>query len=375
VAAVHRNYDFPQGSLEQVSAQQQKRPNRLDWTITFSVPSLAKLPTGAQTRVAVDIAGDEVVSTGRFVHVPESWQRTDRGRQSLHTTIRLAGGGLLFLLLIALLVFGVIRWSRHRYAPRAFLVVSGTLAGMIMFQALNRWPSLMAGFSTAQPLGFQQFTGVAGILLSGVIVGGVFGLMAGLGHTPAGLPRGRRTALLAGLAVGALLAGVLAAIQRLAPDRMPTWPDFAGAAAYLPFLSALLAPLVTYLITVVGALAIMVAFDAADAGGRRPAASLALTLALAIGLAGVEAGPSFVQWIAASVGAWLVVYGLFRLVRRLGRAVLPPLIAVVVALEAVVFTLRAPYPGAWAGGVLATFVLMGTGLWWGVRMRERQAAG
>ncbi len=374
VAAVYRNYDFPQGSLEEVSAQQQKQPNRLDWTITFSVPSLAKLPDGAQTRVAVDIAGDEVVGTGRFVYVPESWQRTDRGRRSLENTIRLAGGGLLLLLFIALLVFGVVRWSRRRYAPRAFLAVSGVVGGVIVVETLNRWPSLMAGFLTAQPLGFQEFTGIVGIVLSGLIGGSLFGLLGGLGHSPGGLPQGRRNALLAGLAVGALLAGVQAAILRVAPDRVPTWPDFAAAADAIPFLAALLGPLLRYLMAVVGAMAVFVAIDAADAGGRRPAVSLALTLAVGIGVAGMEAGETLAQWVAASIGAWLMLYLVFRLVRRLGRAVLPALLAVIASLEAVVFTLRAPYPGAWAGGVLATVALLGTGLWWGLRIGDRAPA-
>ncbi|MEJ2185076.1 MAG: CPBP family intramembrane metalloprotease [Gemmatimonadota bacterium] len=374
VAAVHRNYDFPQGSLEEVSAQQQKRPNRLDWTITFSVPSLAKLPADAQTRVAVDIAGDEVVSTGRFVHVPESWQRTDRGRQSLRGTIQLAGGGLLLLLFIGLLVFGVLRWSRHRYAPRAFLAVSGVVAAVIIVQSFNNWPSLTAAFSTSQPLGFQEFTTLAGILLGGIIGGAVFGLMGGVGHTPGGLSGGRKNALLAGLAVGALLVGLQAVIQRLAPDRAPTWPDFGGAAAYVPFLAAFLSPLLMYLMAVVATLAAFVAFDAADAGGRRPWASVALTLAAGIGFAGLEAGGTLLQWLAGSMGAWLVLYVLFRLVRRLGRAVLPVSIAVAASLEAVVFTLRAPYPGAWIGGVMATLVLMVIGLWWGSRIGDQAGA-
>ncbi|MEJ2216691.1 MAG: CPBP family glutamic-type intramembrane protease [Gemmatimonadota bacterium] len=374
VAAVHRNYDFPEDSLTQVSAQQQKRPNRLDWTITFSVPSVAKLPEDAQTRVAVDIAGDEVVSTGRFVHVPESWQRADRGRQSLHGVIRLAGGGLLLLLAIALLVFGIIRWSRRRYAPRAFLAVAGVVTGLILVQSFGRWPSIVADFSTAQPLGFQEFAVIAGLLLGGLIAGSIFGLLGGLGHTPDSLPHGRRNAVLAGLAVGALLAGVLAAIQRLAPDRVPTWPDFAGAAATVPFLAALLAPVINFVLTVVGALAAVVAFDAADGGGRRPWASVAVTLAVGIAFAGLETGASIVQWAAASAAAWLVLYGLLWLVRRVGRAVLPPLVAVMMILDAVVFTLRAPYPGAWTGGVLAVLVVAAAGLWWGVRLRRWEPA-
>ncbi|HKJ91917.1 MAG TPA: CPBP family glutamic-type intramembrane protease, partial [Longimicrobiales bacterium] len=250
VAAVQRNYDFDPDSLQDVSAEQQKRPNRLDWTITFAVPPLTPLPAGAQTRVQVNIAGNEVVSTGRFVHVPEAWQRTDRGEQSLRTTIRLAGGGLLLVLAIALLIFGAVSWSRRRYAPRVFLSVSGVAGALILVQSFNHWPDLMANFSTAQPWGFQVFAGVAGAVLGALIGGASFGLLGGLGHAPGGVARGRARAVLTGLATGALLVGLFAAVERLAPERIPTWPDFGGAGAYLPLFSALLGHMVSYLMTV-----------------------------------------------------------------------------------------------------------------------------
>ena len=45
-----------------------------------------------QARVAVNVAGDEVVSAGRYVHVPEAWQRAEREREGRATSQAGASG-------------------------------------------------------------------------------------------------------------------------------------------------------------------------------------------------------------------------------------------------------------------------------------------
>src|SRR5262249_53066273 len=55
-------------ALQDVSVVPSKRPQRIDWTITFR-DSTVKLPRG-EARAAIRIVGDEATDTRRFVFVP-----------------------------------------------------------------------------------------------------------------------------------------------------------------------------------------------------------------------------------------------------------------------------------------------------------------
>ena len=75
-------------ALREVSVKDDSQPARNDWRFTYADPRV-DAGLGGEARVGVDIAGDEVVSSGRYVFVPEVWQRaeTDRaGRLGLPRT-------------------------------------------------------------------------------------------------------------------------------------------------------------------------------------------------------------------------------------------------------------------------------------------------
>ena len=59
------------------------RPERRDWEFIFSNPKDYPLSKG-DGRIAVHLAGEEVASTYRFIHIPEEWERreVDRGTQT-----------------------------------------------------------------------------------------------------------------------------------------------------------------------------------------------------------------------------------------------------------------------------------------------------
>ena len=75
------------GSFEEISATPQKLKARTDWTFTFADTTIAPLPQG-EPRIDVEIAGDEVAAVGRFVYVPEEWQRQQRAAATRDTSSR-----------------------------------------------------------------------------------------------------------------------------------------------------------------------------------------------------------------------------------------------------------------------------------------------
>ena len=74
--------------------------------------TIAPLPQG-EPRIEVGLAGDEVASTGRFIYIPEEWQRQNRAADTrnfvLQILVTLVFGGLL----VSAAVAGVIAWSRR----------------------------------------------------------------------------------------------------------------------------------------------------------------------------------------------------------------------------------------------------------------------
>jgi len=70
---VIEKYKLDESILKDVSAISSKQPHRRDWTFTFSDQVHYTLKQG-QARIEVNIAGDEIVSSHRYIHVPEQWR-------------------------------------------------------------------------------------------------------------------------------------------------------------------------------------------------------------------------------------------------------------------------------------------------------------
>ena len=143
-----------------------RRPARTDWTFTFRDETVGDL-AGGEARVAVEIAGDQVVDTRRFVFLPEEWRRADEQRRATLSIAGVASSIVLGLLLVAGAVLAVVRWTRGAFDMRVGLAVAGIGLTAAVATMANNWPLLMNGLSTAQPLPLQ-----IGIAIVGGLIGG-----------------------------------------------------------------------------------------------------------------------------------------------------------------------------------------------------------
>ena len=119
-----------------------------------------------EARIVVSIAGDEVVGSGRFVHIPEEWEREHRKQRSLVQIIQIASVVTLVLLYIAGAVLAVIHWSRHRFATVTFTIFFGLLAVFGAIQIANGFRAGSAQFATAQPWKLQATIVIIGGLIA-----------------------------------------------------------------------------------------------------------------------------------------------------------------------------------------------------------------
>ena len=152
--------------MAEVSAESSRRPARTDWTFTFRDESAGDL-AGGEARVAVEIAGDEVVDTRRYVFLPEGWRRADEQRRTTLSIAGIASTIVLGVLLVAGAVLAVVRWTRGAFDLKVALAAAGIAMVAAVVTMANNWPLLMSGLSTAQPLPLQLGIGVAGGLIGG----------------------------------------------------------------------------------------------------------------------------------------------------------------------------------------------------------------
>ncbi len=147
--------------IEEVSADPSQHPERRDWTFIFKDPAGYPMDVG-EARIIIGIAGDEVVDSGRFIHIPEEWEREHRARRGIVQVVQIACAILMVLLFLAGAVVAVIRWSRGRFNRAAFLILFGFMAILGALQLGNGFRSTTAQFVTAQPWKLQ-----VGIILVG----------------------------------------------------------------------------------------------------------------------------------------------------------------------------------------------------------------
>jgi len=375
LATVKTEYGLAAEDLEEVSADPSQLPERRDWALVFKDLEGYPMETG-EARIVVDIAGDEVVAIGRFVHIPEEWERAHRNRQSLVQVVQIGCVVVLVLLYIAGAVLAVIRWSRHRFATITFTIFFGLLAVVGAIQIANGFRAGSAQFMTAQPWKLQVALVIIGGLIATSAIAAVTALLIGLAHRwlPPQPTGGRVPSIAAGFGLGALLAGLGALGMRLAPSSLPPWPDYGGAAASWPLLAAALGPVGSWISgTALFLLFVAVVQAITDGWRRQRALTVVLLIALGLVVTGSEGVESIPLWFLEGALTGLVLLAIWVLALRHHPALAP----LVTAGGAILATIRAAilgsYPGATAGSVIGAVLVLGLAIFWFDRLSADSA--
>ena len=363
--------DVARGQAREISAHPSKRKARTDWAFTFVDTTVAALPQG-EPRIAVEIAGDEVTSTGRFVYVPEEWQRQARAAATRNTILQILIGLVFGGLLAGGAVTGVIAWSRRQYAPRLFLAGTVLMLAATTARAVNNWPVVLASLITAAPLPLQ-IAGLTGVGLVGLTITALLVGLA-LGAVPnqlsaSGLPDAdvRRLGLAAGL-FGAALSAAAAWL------RTPAWaqtPDISPFGTLVPLLQVAIDPVPGLLTRTAVILATLAAIDRVTSGWTRHRALAAAALAL-IGFlsAGVPAGSHLGGWMAAGLVTAVGLPAIYMTLLRFDPTMVPIVLGTMSAAAALMRGAERPFPGALTGS-LAAVTVIGLVAWWWCRALRR----
>ncbi len=240
-------------TLRFVSAESSSLPERTDWVMIYADTLAYPLDEG-EARIRVRIAGDEVVGTNRFIHVPEEWSRQYRDSRTIPNTIEIAAGILFFLLFFTGIIFAIIRWAKGQFNVRAFLAFSGGVFLLMIISTYNMWPNTLIDFSTAQPYTTQVLTNIGFSAVGWVIVSLALGLVAGLAQSlnlPVSGELTRKPTALLSTALFPVLAviGVAALFSSFSPQLAPNWGNVGMASASIPVLAGALSPMMGFIST------------------------------------------------------------------------------------------------------------------------------
>jgi membrane protease YdiL (CAAX protease family) len=310
-----REHGYRLEDFELQSSDSTKRKAREDYDLVWQAKAGDPRNVGdAHYRLAVDIAGDQVVGFSRSFKLPEDWERAQEANTmvnnvmivvSIMTIIALVAGGL--IVFVNLVRSGQMQWKRSAKVG-VFIAILGLLG------TLNSLPLVYRGYDTSMPLPvWKLFIAVtvavvplAEGLLAWLLIGSVASLYPATWNLFSGAARRvwRRDALVAlvlslaaatGLArVEALLTSAFHAYAPIKEDLFPVilstpWP----AAGYL---FSILIRTLTY-----AALMGLVIFII-RAGWRQRAWWLWVGLALVL----VSLGPTHAHSLAAFGVGWLM---------------------------------------------------------------------
>ena len=324
LAAIKDRYGLDRAQLKDVSARPAKQKARTDWTFTFSDTTIAPLlappkPSGeggpqGEPWIEATVAGDEVTSIGRLVHVPEEWERGQRAASTRNAVIQIGIALLSGGLLLGAAITGMVAWSRRRFAPRVFLAAAGLVLAASVAGLANGWPLLVANLSTAAPLQLQ-IVGVVAIALIGMaILAAMVGLALGaLPPRLAAMPRlPAADAVRLGVALG--LAGAAASLAAGALRAAPwsRYPDVSPLGAFVPLAETALSPVSGYLLQLAVIAATLVTIDVWTLSWTQRRVPALVILAL-VGLAGggTPAGSHLGGWAVGGLvtaAAFAVAY-------------------------------------------------------------------
>lgn len=370
LSALETRYGLKADAVEEISAEPVQLPERRDWTFVFRDPAGWPLDTG-EARIEVDIAGDEVTSTGRFVHIPEDWERAERSRRSITQILQISCTVLLVLVFIAGGVLAVIRWSRHEFQTATFVVFFVLMTALGAVSLANRFRPASAGFLTAQPFALQATIVIVGGLIATTIIAAVSSLLIGVAHRI--LPRrhqaNRGKEIVAGFALGTVLAGVGAVATALAPSTLPFWPSFAGAPDFSPLVAAALGPLASWITGTALALFVVALLWSVTAGWRRlRGVASAVILAFGVVLVGSKGIDSLPLWLVEGVLTGIVLWLVWVLALRRQPALVLPVTAAGAALGAIHDAALSAFPGALAGSLVGAVLIVTLAIWWFARL-------
>lgn len=343
-------YKLNSHTLKELCASSTKKPSRKDWLFTFQNTQLYTLDQG-QARITVEIAGDQVVNSNRYIYTPEQWDRKQYAQSQTAQAIELFQFIVMLLLYVVALTLALRVWQQNKLVLKP-LYFFGLLVGVsTIILAANNWYSLLTSFSTTEPfmsqiieyVTSQSLRMVLAIVQTVVLIASVYSYPA-----PYYL-RSYVKNIWVGISFGVIFTGIITIINYFFKPLLPIWPVFTAVDTYLPLLGFTFNYVLHY--TTRTALFLVIALI-----GQKSLTKLMLsTLALSIILTPFSSFQSWLSWLIILFLVWYAVCIIFYTINKLDRACIPIMALISYAVTLIHILL---YP-SFVGSTFASLITLG----------------
>lgn len=357
-SAIRSRYGLDPATLRQVGSAPSQLPNRKDWVFTYADDQHYPLSSG-EAWIKVQVSGDQVTDAVRLVHVSEEWQRQQRGRRNILRILAGVCGAFLGLIVFVGAIVAIVNWTRRRFSVRSFILCLAVLFALYVILIANRWGSIEAGFSTAQPFSTQLFVTLIALVLGSFVSAAALGLLYGISSFwNREAPSDASTSYL-GILGGLFAAGLIVLAEAAGPSLSPNWADYQPAGTAFPFLGVCLQAVSALVSQSVFLLFAVLVISRVSACGsrRRPLTALLIAL-LGFGLAGSSGIPSLPSWLILGLGFTLALGIVYWLLFRISPTAAIAAVAALAVLREIRQAIQDAYPAAIPAAVISIGLIL-----------------
>lgn len=357
--------------LKPIAAEETKQPARVDWYFSYADPNIIGLAKAVEPRLAFALAGDEIISYGRSIHVPEEWQRAERERASQQQLLTGALSVLMLAAGLAVLIFLVIWLAKKQYQRRLFFAVLLLIFLLGCVSSINDWQVTGISLKTTEPLFNQLSVRIASQLVGLLFISLIAALLVSVVMYRAqnylvrdAVAHSTGTLFGYGLALGVAGKGLEKAVDSLLPKSDPPNPAFDWLNSEFPLYAALSSSLRVTLLMIAGLLLLYLLLNQWSKHGERKRWLISLIMlgvGLFFSLQSIERGWwALFNGLAIAIIFWLQ----YALVLRHDLRLLPASLAAWMVLQQIIYAFtHAQFATTLLAGAAAAMSLL-VAYWW-----------
>ncbi|MCD6565290.1 MAG: hypothetical protein J7K53_05035, partial [Bacteroidales bacterium] len=302
-------------------------------------------------------------SLSSYVHIPEEWERDYEDRQSKRSIIGTIGSVFSIILLIAGMIWGIVRWTRKEFSVKLFLYFAIGLLGIFILDSYLTWDSVMFGYQTSLPWSNFVTMFIVSLGIAGLFSSAGLGIIGGMSVKLVPAKVSDRYNWLKAIGLGLALFGLNALLSKFEIKTSPFWANFDAANSRLPLVSTGIGNIQSF-IGITGVLLILYfglhTFTKKWTQSKWLFGGLIVLAGILIQAASLD---NYIFWIVSGLLVGFVLLGLYILFIRYHFEWIPIIAAVSVILGIVSNILIGAVPSALSGGILG-IIIIGLFTWW-----------
>eukprot|EP01080_Neovahlkampfia_damariscottae_P001765 gene1765-534_t len=210
---IQQNIDI--SNMNQISVSSTKLPNRIDWEFTFGT-NISFLQNNS-VRKYVQISGDKIVDFIDYIHISETWKRSQRKKKQFFKIFSGLCSQIYSTYFYGMIIVPLYFFNFKKFKVPFFIIFT-THTVFSCINQLNSYFEIIFNFSETEPFKHQLIQIIATQLLNIILSSGLFGLYFSFLSTNYKTQKSTLKHLFLGLSFGILTNGVDTMLEYVFPN-------------------------------------------------------------------------------------------------------------------------------------------------------------